>query len=119
MSLVSTYVRADDGKMYRELVLEGDGWFICFDDDDPVEIVIANESGIKDPVAFLISISIHPREVERGLGGGQRSFGGKFKPAKNWFFNITKRIPAKLITRHDGIVERDDIYQGVIYDPKL
>jgi hypothetical protein len=41
MSLVSTYVRAADGDLYRNPVLadETNGWYLCFDDDDPPELV--------------------------------------------------------------------------------
>lgn len=117
MSLVSTYVRADNGKMYRNPVLRGEGWFVCFDDDEPVEIVIADETGIKEPNAFLRSMGIKPHRMGKAMKGGSRSFEGGFKPAKSWFFEITHPIPAKLITSHDGIVERDEIFQGVIYDP--
>lgn len=117
MSLVSTYVRADDGKMYRNPVLAGGGWFICFDDDDPVEIVIADESGIKEPDSLLRSLGIIPSNMQKAMRGGSRMFGQNFRQAKSWFFDINSRIPAKLITSHDGIVERKDIFQGVIYDP--
>ena len=43
MSLVGILVVADDGRFYREPVLFGDDWFLCFDDDDPPEIIIARE----------------------------------------------------------------------------
>jgi len=117
MSLVSTYVRADDGKMYKNPVLEGDGWFICFDDDDPVELVVADESGIQEPMSFLKSIGINrPKMMGKGQRCGSRVFKGQFKPAKCWFFEITENIPATAITRHDGTVLRSEIFQGVVYD---
>ena len=40
MSRVSTYVRAIDGQLYRDPVIYGDGWFVCFDDADPVGLVV-------------------------------------------------------------------------------
>lgn len=118
MSLVSTYVRADDGEMYRNPVLEGEGWFICFDDDDPVEVVIAKELGIEDPKEFLESLGIKPlkNRVSNAMRSGSRVFNGGWRSARSWFFEIEERIPASLITRHDGVVERENIRQGVIYD---
>lgn len=120
MSLVSTYVRADDGKMYRDPVLEGEGWFVCFDDDDPVELAVADEANLPEPTVFLkdLGITVRHGTLGKGVRNGSRMFGGKFKSAKAWFFDISKPIPAKLITRHDGVVERKDIWQGVIYDPE-
>lgn len=120
MSLVSTYVRATDGKLYRNPILEGDGWFICFDDDDPIELVVTMESGIKEPTQFLRDMGIHPVKLHKGDVGGMRCFGKTqdFKDAKSWFFEINRRIPEKLITKHDGVVEKNEVYQGVFYDPK-
>ena len=118
MSLVSTYVRADDGKMYQNPVLSGDGWFICFDDDDPVELVVKNSLGVKDPTQFLSELGIPSKQMERAQKGASRIFQKKFEEATSWFFEITKRIPHKLITSYDKIIERDNIFQGVIYDPK-
>ena len=51
MSLVPTFVKADNGKWYQNPELEGPGWFICFDDDDPIELVFMkkfNGKNIKD-----------------------------------------------------------------------
>lgn len=118
MSLVSTYVRADDGLLYRDPVLEGDGWFICFDDEDPIELVIEDRLGITNAQEFLRNLDIHPTFIEKAMRGGSRIFNKKFQPAKSWFFGINRNIPAKLITRSDEVVERDAIFQGVIYDFK-
>jgi hypothetical protein len=41
MSLVATWARAQDGYYYKNPVLRGPDWFLCFDDDDPPELVIA------------------------------------------------------------------------------
>lgn len=40
MSLVSTYVEAVDGKFYQNPTIYGPGWYICFDDNDPPELVV-------------------------------------------------------------------------------
>jgi hypothetical protein len=41
MSKVPTWVLAVDGRVYQDPVLEGPDWFLCFDDDEPPELVIA------------------------------------------------------------------------------
>jgi len=42
MSLVPTFVKGSDGKYYKNPLLqdETNQWFICYDDDDPIEIVM-------------------------------------------------------------------------------
>ena len=42
MSLVPTYVLFDDGKWYKDPCIQPEdfSWYICFDDDDPIELVI-------------------------------------------------------------------------------
>lgn len=40
MSRVSTFVQGSDFKFYRNPVLYGDDWYLCFDDDDPPEVVV-------------------------------------------------------------------------------
>ncbi len=56
MSLVGTYVLCDDGRWYTNPCwwgsLNGRWWFICFDDDDPPEIVIAGAYGQDQVAAF-------------------------------------------------------------------
>ena len=55
MSQVSVHVRAKDGKWYEDPVLFGRRnntkkgrvlWFICFDDNDPPELVLFDNSEI-------------------------------------------------------------------------
>ena len=41
--LVSTWVLFQDGKFYQDPVLYGEDWFICFDDEDPPELVVRVE----------------------------------------------------------------------------
>lgn len=42
MSKVPTCILASDGELYRNPIIRGDDWFICFDDDDPPELVLFN-----------------------------------------------------------------------------
>lgn len=127
MSLVSTYVRAKDGLFYRNPEFGGDGWFICFDDDDPVEIVIKwkNEAGYgkkqskAQAIEILAELGIKHTSLTES-GGGMRIFKrSKFEDAYAWFFEIENRIDPKFIKKHDGTIKSiNEIGQGVIYDPK-
>ncbi|HWY36194.1 MAG TPA: hypothetical protein VNX68_16230 [Nitrosopumilaceae archaeon] len=117
MSLVATYVRATDGKFYKDPILSGRGWFICFDDDDPVELVISCRSK-KKPEGILEKIGMEHTPLRyRGIAG--RMFGKaiKFTDAESWFFEIENRVNPKFITEHDGIAKKNEIHQGVFYDP--
>lgn len=40
MSLTHTTVRCSDNKWYRNPTWRGENYFICYDDDDPVEMVV-------------------------------------------------------------------------------
>lgn len=45
MSLVPTWVRATDGKYYKDPVLRERDWFLCFDDNEPPELVVKWKEG--------------------------------------------------------------------------
>lgn len=40
MSRYPTYVMDALGRWWKDPVFTGDGWFICFDEDEPTEIVV-------------------------------------------------------------------------------
>lgn len=40
MSLCPAFVRAEDGNLYRNPTIRGEDWYVCFDDDDPPELVV-------------------------------------------------------------------------------
>ena len=108
MSLVATYVRAVDGQLYRDPIIYGDGWFLCFDDEDPLELVVFK--GAVWPKLDYITI-LHDHDC------GMRSVPPKWretKPAKAYWCALVKRIPVPQL--HDGVVDREKITQGVIYD---
>lgn len=122
MSLVSTYVRATDGLFYRNPTLNGNGWFICFDDDDPVEIVVQytekykNKKLLKErALGILKEVGLKHTPLTES-GGSMRMFGSKFKDAYAFFFEIENRIDPKYIKEHDGTV-KGHVGQGVYYDP--
>lgn len=115
MSLVSTYVRAVDGKLYRNPVIRGDGWFLCFDDDDPPELVV--EVGREAPGFTFF------KRKRRGHRGGRCSQSSlnktvemRFKTADSYFGRLTAPIPVP--AEHDGVATTEEIGQGVVYDPK-
>lgn len=110
MSLVSTYVRAVDGQLYRNPIIYGDGWFVCFDDDDPMELVVFERTVWPD-LNWLATICKRLHAI-RGVPPKWLDM----KPATSYWCRLTKRIPVP--QDHSGIVKREEITQGVIIDLK-
>ena len=117
MSLVPTYVKATDNLFYKDPTLSGSGWFICFDDDEPPELVITLKSNL-NPVKLLDMLDIKYSNLRKGTQSG-RMFGKgfKFKTAQSYFFNLESPLNPKFITEHEG---RTKSIKGdcVFYDPK-
>lgn len=119
MSLVSTYVIADDGLYYRDPVLEGDGWFICFDDDDPPELVIRCFQ-YNDPQMLLKAHKL-PFIVTGSNGKALRCFNGSVRnmhDAKAYWLEMKAPIPVEYL-RRDGKqgIKRENIKTDcVVYD---
>lgn len=118
MSLGLTWVRARDGYFYAEPILAGKGWFITFDEDEPPEVVIALSSSLApEDVLRAANVgfrNLRPRYVD---GHVSRSFGRNFdhfEPANSWYFDITKPLDPKHITRNDGRQRHEPF--GTLYD---
>jgi len=106
MSLVPTYVKADDGFFYKDPVLSEKGYFICFDDDDPPELVIKVKKRKLDDVksqAQELAQKFHAKIISSN-GTCGRCFDSpyKFSDGYSVFLEINKPIPAKLITEQHG-----------------
>lgn len=121
MSLTHCYVLADDGKWYNYPVLSDDShdWFICFDDDDPPELVVKSQYGTwADARGLLerIGISDIVPTITFHQGKHGRCFPprGVYKAVSVWL-TINKPIPAKLITDHDGQWTSRPTGEGVFY----
>lgn len=50
MSLVSTLVQSQEGSWYSDPTIREEHWFICWDDDEPIELVV--KEGI-DPYSVI------------------------------------------------------------------
>jgi len=122
MSLVPTYVLADDNEFYKDPTISGSDFFICFDDDDPPELVIM--TGVED-IESMDDIDFDAMQkrakeileslnISATLNGVGYSCGrvfdddplsADFKPAYAVFIDINKRIPVSVITQHEGLYE--------------
>ena len=109
MSIVSAYVALSDGTYARDPMIEGEGWFICFDDDDPPEIVIRRAKDLDCNARareLLEELGIPHRRLEPQRSRGRRMFGRAFAPAQSLFFELTGPLPHGLTMSHGGVVER-------------
>ena len=98
MSLVSTYVYATDGKFYKDPTIRGEGWLICFDDDDPPELVVERElyrkSGKEVFTKILQEQKLNFKMIRGSITkGGSRCFSDSFeadsfRPACSAFFAL-------------------------------
>lgn len=119
MSLVSTYVKAVDGNFYKDPVLKGKeksypfgDWFLCFDDDDPPELVMED---IDHKLPFRQRAAAIMREMDSQFqdkdlyyqgAGGRRDFGERgFLRAISFFLTIRKPIPVP--EKHGGVYAND------------
>ena len=115
MSLVPTWVLCDDRRMYRDAVLaaaaDGD-WFICFDDNDPPELVMqGGKRTFEEALALLKARGIHGR-VQRKARMSYRAtvaalcaedrHGGDMVPSTAFFLSISLPPPAALVIHYDG-----------------
>lgn len=116
-----TFVRAADGKFYQDLVYQDSplrrAWFICFDPDEPAEIVIRADEQ---------SAGAGPRDILRARGFGlclkgimagrkdkhMRFFGVEADgtpleghEAISWFLLFKKGVPLPAPNAHDSCVD--------------
>jgi len=127
MSLIPTYVLAEDGVFYKNPCLHGvyedKIWYICWDDDDPTELVISN-------IVDIPSANRLGKEILNSLGkkysklrlincykGYKRTFPPKFKgfkQAATFFFDFDECIP--IPQKHQGVHPTDRTTDCVIYN---
>lgn len=136
MSLVPSFVLGNDGRWYQNPVIGvGDEWFVCWDDDDPEELVIhdvghntTKEAATERALEIIRFLNHHGYHV--GLRGrvrksGHRLFGHqagndprklRFRPAWNCFLNnFGGAMPVELLLVSDAAYNERPRAQGVYY----
>lgn len=106
--MVPNLVLADNGLFYKNPIIAGDGWFICWDDDDPDELVVANDCKLT-PTEIFEQTGLDAK-VTRKAGRSGRLFDDtfNFKPSQAYWITIHSPIPANKITRHDGTIPQGE-----------
>lgn len=103
MSIGPTWALCNDGKFYKEPVWRGENFFLCFDEDEPPELVIKKPSKLTLALAKsmaleilkMLGIEADIRE-DTYFGGGSRCFTKElngFHKAFRFFLKITERPP--------------------------
>lgn len=119
MSQVSTWVQGTDAQYYKNPVIEKEGFFICFDDEEDPEIVVAVKpiDAREGPIFaraqqyrlaadHLKSLNIPYKIAKYGLTC-ERLFGEfTFRPAFSVYFHLKGPLPVEIITEHEGRAAR-------------
>lgn len=124
MSLVPSFVYCQDGRWYKNLVYrdETNDWFICFDDRDPVELVVKaskSSSLTGDDILHAVGIPCTNRSALKGCGS--RMFRGKFHKARNCFLTVLNKpfpTPSEWCSWDEVQNSRPD-REGVYYGAEL
>ena len=75
MSLTSVYCKGTDNKYYKDPLICGTDWFICTDDNDPVELVMTIDLFNRTrPATFLANLGIRAEVVSKKPNRAQRLF---------------------------------------------
>ncbi len=128
MSLRATYVLADDGLFYKDPVLSEApeySWFICFDDEDPIELVLrdpgvlTDEEKVRHATALLDRLGLTGRVLSARGGMSGRLFPpdwfeGGFSEAISVWIELRAQIPVSVIIEHSGAYAEEP-FEGV-YD---
>lgn len=118
MSLVQICVQASDNKIYVNPYISGPDFFVCFDDDDPPELVIKalnksdtelHQRAINILNNLNATISSKPQKSSRLFE--KNNF--NFTDAYSVFITINAPIPVNIITSHNGIY--DGLSECVLY----
>ena len=94
MSLGPIYVKARDGCVYANPAFRGEGWFVCWDEDEPVELVV--KRGTRPPHLPWFKKVGKAQYAYRCFG---KTVDVPSVPARAWFGEV-KSMPVP--DEHDG-----------------
>lgn len=121
MSLGPTFVQSASGLWYRNPIVGLADWFICWDEDEPIELV--RKDGAMPAVEILAHLAMEKwllrfynnRNV-RGHRFAGRIFDGLMLPATAHFLTqVLSGPPDNLITSHNGVFKEHPHMEGTYY----
>lgn len=109
MSLGTVYLKARDNRYYenpcsRGVTEKGNQWFVCYDEDDPPELVVEVSRGGEDAMVILKAAGFEIRHVTKsGISGRcfSKNICDPFIRAASYFF--TPLTPAPVPTEYTGV----------------
>lgn len=123
MSQVSTYVKLADGKWYQNPVLKIPNekfGFICFDDEDPPELVTFNIlNGYHSVGKMLEDMGIKARLRSGTMASQRQRLGGrKFAECATWWLDFVpgSRVDPSWVAERDEVFDTEPSVQGVFMD---
>ncbi len=116
MSLVSTYVESREGNWYKLPIIKikESNWFVCWDDDEPIELVYRIVLEPQWILAYLRKEGWDVDFTSEPEKQGLRSFDGNFHAAGRVFLTQKAGPPDSLLNADALLPERPDC-QGVFY----
>jgi predicted RNA binding protein YcfA (HicA-like mRNA interferase family) len=123
MSLVGTYVELQDHSWALDPVLgdEKETWFICYDDDDPIELVVAENANLTPEQilkqlaekGFVLKIASKGHTSHRFFGSIELN---SMKKADSYWLTVVDGAPnSDMLIEHDGFSKARPNEQGVYY----
>lgn len=126
MSLVSTYVQSQSGRWYVGPTIRGDDFFVCWDDDEPIELVVKEGTSVYDITKYLIYKGWDIHIDHENETCGMRIFGqdengyDKFEDAHAYFLSQENGPPDELLPQSKAL-DYDPLEHprpGVYYENK-
>lgn len=113
MSLVPAYQKTKEGSWVKEPRVSGPGWFICWDDDDPIELVVRVEVDAEKIISHLSKKGWDVKLVSKHQSEVRRMFSNKFLLA-NAYWIVSLSLPPEGLLQGEKFQEHP-CKQGVYY----
>ncbi len=123
MSQVPSFIIGDDGQWYQNPILGVEGqWFICFDDDEPDELVVAVDL-MMGPSQIIKKYNLPFRITGKFEGCGSRMMSSTtFRQARRCWLQQTGPIPVALLIRKTKVFKDRPQREGVFspdFEPEI
>ena len=118
MSLVPAFVQTQEGSWVRQPVITTpDGWFVCWDDDEPIELVVRSDL---DPLAIVKQLRDEGWPVflaGPGNADAYRYLDGKLSDTtcKSFWLSQHSGPPEAMLTFTDPPTDRKPRKEGVYF----
>lgn len=110
-----TYVESQSGNWYKDPTIRGSGWYVCWDDTDPIELVCKQKGPApQNVIDQLRSLGWDVKFKSRGIVRS-RKFGKKFHSANSIFLVQQNGPPDELIRKSNEAIAWSRAGEGTYY----